>query len=92
MRIDAFNKVSQLYNSNKIKSTVKAREGSYSDKLEISKLGKDYQAARQVIGQAPDVREDLIREIKQKLDNGTYQVSNEAVADKLIERFNDMSL
>lgn len=92
MRIDAYNKVSQLYNSSKIKSTGKVKGDSFSDKLEISKQGIQYQAARQIITQAPDVREDIIKDIKQRLDSGTYQVTNEEVADKLIERFRELGL
>jgi negative regulator of flagellin synthesis FlgM len=92
MRIDAYNKVSQLYNSSKIKSTAKSKEGSFSDKLEISKQGIQYQAAKQTIAQVPDIREDIVKEIKQRLENGTYQVTNEEVVDKLIERFKDLCL
>ena len=87
MRIDAFNKVSQLYKTNSMKSTAKTKSSSFSDTLEISQLGKDYQVAKQIVAQTPDVREDKVNEIKQRLDAGTYDVSNEEVAEKLVEEF-----
>ncbi len=87
MRIDAFNKVSQLYQTNSMKSTAKTKSGSFSDKLEISQIGKDYQVAKQIVAQTPDVREDKVNEIKQRLEAGTYDVSNEEVAEKLVEAY-----
>lgn len=89
MRIDAFNKVSQLYKTNSMKSTAKTKSSSFSDKLEISQLGKDYQVAKQIVAQTPDVREDKVNEIKQRMDAGTYDVSNEEVADKLVKAYFD---
>lgn len=87
MRIDALNKVSQLYNSNNVKNTAKTKSGSFSDKLEISQVGKDYQVARQIVAQTPDIREDKVREIKQQIDDGTYQVDSQDVAEKLVAKY-----
>lgn len=87
MRIDAFNKVSQLYQANSVKSTSKTRSSSFSDKLEISQLGKDYQAAKQIVAQTADVREDKVNEIKQRMEAGTYEVSSEELAQKLVEAY-----
>lgn len=87
MRIDAFNKVSQLYKTNSSKNVAKMKDGSFQDKLEISQTGKDYQVAKNIVAQTPDVREDKINEIKQRMEAGSYQVSNQEVANKLVERF-----
>lgn len=87
MRIDAFNKVSQLYNSNKVKNTAKTRGSSFSDKLEISQVGKDYQIAKQIVARTPDVREATVNDIKERMQAGTYQVTIKDVADKLIDKY-----
>jgi negative regulator of flagellin synthesis FlgM len=87
MRIDAFNKISKIYEANNVKSTSKTKGRSFSDKLEISQTGKDYQIAKQVIARVPDVREEKIKEIKEKMNAGTYDISMQDVADKLIERY-----
>ncbi len=86
MRIDAFNKVSQLYKANSSKSIAKSKEGSFQDKLEISQTGKDYQMAKQIVAQAPEIREDKINAIKQRLEAGTYSISNQELAEKLVEK------
>ncbi|MBH1942459.1 flagellar biosynthesis anti-sigma factor FlgM [Mobilitalea sibirica] len=92
MRIDAFNKISQLYGASNIKSTSKAKGTSFSDKLEISQTGKDYQAAKQIIARTPDVREDKLNEIKQRMEAGAYNINMRTVADKLVDQYFDETL
>lgn len=87
MRIDAFNKVSQLYKTNSVKSTAKSKGASFSDSLEISQTGKDYQVAKQIIARTPDVRETKINDIKQRMESGAYHVSIQDVADKLVDEY-----
>ncbi len=87
MRIDAFNKVSQLYKTNSVKSTTKSQGSSFSDKLEISQTGKDYQVAKQLVARTPDIRETKVNDIKQRMETGAYHVSIEDVANKLVEEY-----
>jgi len=89
MRIDAFNKVSQLYQTNNVKNTAKAKNGSFSDMLEISQTGKDYQVARQIVSRTSDIREDRVSDIKRQMEAGTYNISAEEVADKLVNSYFD---
>lgn len=84
MRIDALNQVAQLYKTNNTKKTYKTGMPQAADKLEISQAGKDYQIAKNAVAAAPDVRVDRVNEIRQQLASGTYNVSMEEVADKLI--------
>ncbi len=87
MRIDAFNKISELYNTSSVKSSAKVKGSSFSDKLEISQMGKDYQIAKQIVARTPDVRETKINEIKQRMEAGTYNITIEDVAEKLMENY-----
>jgi negative regulator of flagellin synthesis FlgM len=89
MRIDAFNKVSQLYSTSSVKNTAKTKSSSFKDLLEISQTGKDYQTARQIVARTPDVREDRVNDIKQQMAAGTYDVSAQEVADKLVDSYFD---
>lgn len=85
MRIDAMNKVSQLYQTGSPKKVSKASgKDKTTDSLEISQAGKDFQTVRQAVASAPDVRTDLVNSIKQRMNNGTYNVSSEELADKLL--------
>jgi len=87
MRIDAFNKVSELYKTSHVKSTTKAKDSSFSDSLEISQTGKDYQVAKQIVARTPDIRETKVNDIKQRMEAGAYNINIEDVADKLVDNF-----
>jgi negative regulator of flagellin synthesis FlgM len=86
MRIDALNKINEIYKSSSVKSTSKAKGSSFNDMLEISQTGKDYQIAKQIVARTPDVREAKINEIKERMQAGIYNVTIEDVADKLINQ------
>lgn len=87
MRIDAYNQISQIYQSGNKYKTQKTTSVSARDKVEISSLGKAYQVAKSAVNEAPDIREDKIADIKRKIDNGTYDVSAESFAEKVIKRY-----
>ncbi|NLJ95900.1 MAG: flagellar biosynthesis anti-sigma factor FlgM [Clostridiales bacterium] len=89
MRIDAFNKVSQVYNANKVNKIKKTTGNSFSDKLEISQVGQDYRVAKNIVRQTPDIREDKVADIKKRMESGTYNVNMQEVADKLVNRYFD---
>ncbi len=90
MRIDAFNKISELYKANTVKSTAKVKSSSFTDTLEISQTAKDYQVAKQIIASTPDIRENKVNEIKERMEAGTYNVTVQDVAEKLISRSEDL--
>ncbi|BCK01237.1 flagellar biosynthesis anti-sigma factor FlgM [Anaerocolumna chitinilytica] len=87
MRIDAYNKISQVYQASNIQKVSKVTGGSEKDKLEISNTAKDYQIAKQAISQIPDVREDKVNAIKKQIQSGTYNVNMEEVASHIVEKY-----
>jgi len=87
MRIESYIQMQQLYPS---KNTVKATNkpvSNFSDKLQISSMGKDISVAKQALASTPDIREDLVSSIKERIQNGTYEVSGEAFADKVLGKY-----
>lgn len=84
MRIDAVNRVSQLYQANSTKKVEKKTSSEKYDSVQISQMGKDYQIAKAAVAAVPDVRVDLVNDIKSRMKNGTYEVSMEMLADKLL--------
>lgn len=86
MRVEAYSAVSQIYQKGTA-SSVKKNDStaSYSDKLEISRSAKDYQVAKEAVSNTSDIREDKVAAIKAKMAAGTYKVSAEAVAAKMID-------
>ena len=85
MRIDAYNAVSQVYQTNAQTKKVVTDKKVSSDKLEISQTGKDIAVAKNAIAEAPDVRADKVESIKRQMAEGTYSVSLEDVADKMLD-------
>lgn len=90
MRIDAYNRVQQLYSKTSTPNLKKEKTRSFSDQLQISDMGKDIHVAKQAVAGSTDVREDLVASIKERLDAGTYQVNTDEFADKLFERYNSV--
>lgn len=91
MRVDAYNQISKIYEP---KQKARAREtvkSSGRDELTISSLGRDYQVARQAVMAAPDIREDKVSAIKSQMTSGTYQVSADSFAAKVIAKYEEMS-
>ena len=56
-----------------------------SDSVEISDLSRELSKARQAVDAAPDVRADKVAAIKKRIEDGTYSVSPELLARKLLE-------
>lgn len=92
MRIDAYNQIQQIYESSKVKKTEepKTTKASFRDQLMLSSLGIDAQLAKQKVANTPDIREEIVGPIKEQIDNGTYDVSAEEFAGKLLERYNGL--
>lgn len=84
MRIDPFNKVTQIYQANKPKKITGTSSESFSDTLEISRAGQDYQVAKAAVKEASDVRMDKVEAIREQMAAGTYAVTPEMIAEKLV--------
>lgn len=87
MRIDAYNQVAQIYKTNAKPKVYSSSKAGMRDKVEISDFGKIYQTTKNAVNTAADIREEKVAEIKNKIDNGTYEVSNEKFAEKLLEDY-----
>lgn len=92
MRIDAYNQISQIYGSKQTTRTREVTKARGRDELTISSAGRDYQIARQAVMAVPDVREDKVAAIKAKMADGSYQVSADSFAAKVIAKYEEMSL
>ena len=89
MRIQSVNQVSQIYQANATTKRSKVTSTRKTDELEISSIGKDYQAAKAAVAATSDVREDKVAELKSKIAAGTYEVSGEDFASKLIASYKE---
>ncbi len=91
MRIESYSQIQSLYQTSKISKTEKPKAGTVgTDKVSISSIGKDMKTAKDALKAAPDVREDLVNSIKTRVQDGSYNVSAESFADKLLQKFQEL--
>lgn len=55
-----------------------------SEKVDLSTMARDIQKAKVEVSKLPDVREEKVQEIKAQVDKGTYNVSGEQIANKMV--------
>lgn len=92
MRVDAINHVSQLYKPASTQKAGKTEELKKRDAYEISQPAKDYQVAKKAVAEADDVREDKIASLKEALASGTYNLSSQEIAEKIVSKYFDISI
>lgn len=90
MRINAYSAIDQAYKPIKSQGVKQAGAvASYAqDQVSISSAGKDFQVAKKAVSAAPDVREDLVAQMKKKYAGEGTNVDVAAFADELVSRFN----
>lgn len=85
MRINGINAMNQVYNANKAKKAYGASNTAKSkDTLALSDFAKELSVAKTAVDQTPDVRQARVEEIKQQMESGTYNVTANQIADKII--------
>lgn len=88
------NKISganQIYKANKVDSKKAVTEAvstsNKKDQVQISKEAMDFQTVLKAVKQLnnlPDIREEIVGPIKEKLDNGSYGVDSNDLAKKIL--------
>ncbi len=89
MRVDALNQVTQLYGQTKPKKVTKEKPSYMQDEFKISRTAQDYQVAKNAVSEAPEVREGKVAELKDALASGTYNVSSQEIAEKMVSKYFD---
>ncbi len=84
MRIDHINNIYETYKKQSLSSTKPVTKMQKKDEVELSGTARDFQAVYKVLSTTPSIREDKVNEIKEKISSGTYNVSSEEVADKIL--------
>jgi len=72
------------------KPTVQDKDRSGQDTIvHLSTAIKEAQLIKAVISSEPDIREDKVLELKQRIESDKYRIDHEAAADKLVDAFID---
>ena len=69
-----------------------ANQGAKTDKVEISEAAKEIQEVRKQLDNTPDVRSEKVEQLKNQIENGTYEIKSEEIAEKMLKEslFNDL--
>lgn len=57
--------------------------------VHLSQATREANAIRDLIASFPDVREEKVARLREKIESGDYRVDHEAVADKMVDAFLD---
>ncbi len=87
-------KVLQAYYKTKIegskvpakKTETPIKQEFISDKVELSKEGREFILAMEAISKTSGVRAEKVDDIKRRIEKGTYSVEGEKVAEKILDR------
>ncbi|QGG47480.1 flagellar biosynthesis anti-sigma factor FlgM [Heliorestis convoluta] len=57
-----------------------------NDKVSLSEDARLLQAASKVIRETPELREEMVEKLRQSINDGTYSVSSDKIAEKMLGR------
>jgi negative regulator of flagellin synthesis FlgM len=84
VNIEAY--VSQVQDKDKAEKTAEQpeKQTAKADTVVLSDTAKQLQEAQKQLESIPDVREDKVAQIKAQIENGTYEINEEKIADKML--------
>ncbi|MHB8994044.1 MAG: flagellar biosynthesis anti-sigma factor FlgM [Armatimonadota bacterium] len=65
-------------------ATAPASAATGADQVLLSQQATEVQGAYQALAQTPEVRSELVAQLKAQVQAGTYQVDAEKIAEKLV--------
>jgi flagellar biosynthesis anti-sigma factor FlgM len=55
-----------------------------TERVDLSAKAQEYQRIKQIVDQTPDVRQDKVQELKDRIEDGNYMVDSGKVAVKMV--------
>jgi len=93
MKINQISQIAKIYGPSSIKKvTPKDESMKAKDNLKISETAKYFQLAYQAAKDAPDIRIEKVENLKARMDSGTYNISAEEVAEKMMPAIFDKQI
>ena len=79
--------VNQVQDKEKAEAASEQQETQQTktDTVALSNAAKDIQEAQKQLEAIPDVREDKVAQLKEQIENGTYEINEEKIADKMLK-------
>ena len=89
MKITSIGNIMDSYKTQKTTKVEKSKSKIGSDVLDISSVAKEYQIAKKAIMKVDDIRESKIEDIKNRIQSGSYDVTAQEVAGKMVDNMFD---
>jgi negative regulator of flagellin synthesis FlgM len=85
VNIEAY--VNQVQDKDKVQTTPEKAEKQQTktDTVVLSDAAKRIQEAKKQLDAIPDIREDKVAQLKEQVENGTYEIDAEKIADKMLK-------
>lgn len=85
MNIEAY--VNQVQDKDKVDATSEQpeKQQTKADTVVLSDTAKKIQETQKQLEAIPDVREDKVAQLKEQIENGTYEIDEEKIADKMLK-------
>ena len=85
VNIEAY--VNQVQDKDKVDAASEQQEQqkTKADTVALSNAAKNIQEAQKQLAAIPDVREDKVAQLKEQIENGTYEIDEEKIADKMLK-------
>jgi len=85
VNIEAY--VNQVQDKDKAQATTEKTEKqpTKTDTVVLSDAAKRIQEAKKVLDEIPDIREDKVAQLKEQIENGTYEIDEQKIADKMLK-------
>ena len=79
-----FQQVTKTYQNNKIQRTG-STEPVKGDKVNLSREAKEIARINEILTQTPEVRVEKVNELKAAIQQGTYEVKGDKIAEKMLQ-------
>jgi negative regulator of flagellin synthesis FlgM len=85
VNIEAYVNQVQDKEKNDEKAEEAAKQQQKADTVELSDTAQKIQEAKKQLESIPDVREEKVARLKEQIENGTYEIDAEKIADKMLK-------
>jgi negative regulator of flagellin synthesis FlgM len=77
-----------LNNSDHVKNkSGKKTPEKYTDEVSLSEDVQEFARAVKLVSQVDDIRIEKVKELKHRINSGTYNIDGKLVADKIMEEY-----
>nr|WP_317359999.1 flagellar biosynthesis anti-sigma factor FlgM [uncultured Tyzzerella sp.] len=86
MKITNLFSTTNIYNKTNVNDKKIERQKKVNDSFVVSDQARDFQTVLKAISNAPDIREEKVNDILKRIEEGSYNISANDIADKLLSK------